>query len=412
MQKVKFEKNFFISNRQKLRELFSGTAPIVITASGVLQRSGDTNFKFEQDSSFWYLTGLDDPGLVLVMDKGKEYLIVPDRTKSQELFDGVVELDYLSKRSGVVNVLSEDSGWKQIGARLKRVKHVATLAAPATYIEAHGLYTNPARSRLIQKIKEVNPNIEFLDLRTHLVRLRCIKQPQELSAIARAIDITIDTIREVTRPSRLSKYHFEYQLEVDITKGFIYRGAEDHAFLPIVASGKHACVIHQMDKNSRMRPNDLVTIDVGAQVSHYAADITRTVSLKHQPSPRQKAVFQAVLEVQDYALGLIKPGIILREYEKQIEEYMGEKLRELGLIKSISNEAVRNFFPHGTSHFLGLDTHDVGDYEQPLQSGMVITCEPGIYIPKEGIAVRIEDDVLITTDGIEVLSRRLPRSLD
>ena len=412
MNKVQFKKEFFISNRQRLRELFSGTAPIVITSSGVLQRSGDSNYQFEQDSNFWYLTGIDDPDLILVMDKGKEYLITPERSKVHDAFDGVISNDYLTKRSGIETIVGETAGMKQLNSRIKKVKHVATLAAPPAYIESIGLYTNPARSRLIDRLKAEKPDLQLLDLRAHLMHMRAIKQPEEMLALRQAINITIDTIKEVTRKNRLPKYRFEYQLEADITAGFRARGASGHSFLPIVASGKDACVIHNTNNNESIKKADLVTIDVGAQVSHYAADITRTISVNRHPTNRQKVVYQAVKDVQDYALTLLKPGTILRDYEKQIEEFMGEKLREIGLIKSITHESVREYFPHGTSHFLGLDVHDVGNYEEPLQPGMVVTCEPGIYIHKEGIGVRIEDDVLITEDGIEILTARLPRSID
>jgi Xaa-Pro aminopeptidase len=130
-----------------------------------------------------------------------------------------------------------------------------------------------------------------------------------------------------------------------------------------------------------------------------------------QASRRQQQIYDAVLDAQAYAFSLIKPGAMPREYEKQMESYIGEKMRELGLIKSIDKESVRKFFPHATSHFLGLDTHDIGDYERPLEPGVVLAVEPGIYVPEEAIGVRIEDNVLVTEDGCEVLSAKLPRML-
>jgi len=151
-------------------------------------------------------------------------------------------------------------------------------------------------------------------------------------------------------------------------------------------------------------------MDVGAEYQHYAADITRTISLS-APSRRQQAVHAAVLDVQAYGFSLLNPGVDLKEYEQSIEQYMGEKLRELGLIKTIDHESVRAYYPHATSHFLGLNVHDVGDYSRPLEVGNVLTVEPGIYIPAEGIGVRIEDDVLVTDTGIEILTDRLPRTL-
>lgn len=411
----RFSSEFFVGNRARLRQLFSGTAPIVITSNGLLQRNGDTSYRFRQDSSFWYLTGIDEPDVVLVIDKAKEYLIVRGRDEVREAFDGKVEADDLVRRSGISMVLDEKTGWKQLGGRLKRSKHVATLAASPVYAEWHGFYSNPARAELIKQIKSYKDDVELLDLREHLTKMRCLKQPVELEAIQRAIDVTIDGLKYVTAKSRLPKYAFEYEMEADLTRQF-RRAGSHHAFDPIIASGARACQLHYLANNGPVAADELVIFDVGADASNYAADISRTVALGNNPdsrgpSRRQQAVFDAVCDVQDYALSLLKPGTVSADYEKEVETYMGEKLRELGLIKTIDHDAVRRYYPHATSHFLGLDTHDVGDYKAPLEPGMVLTCEPGIYIPEEGIGVRIEDDILITASGYEVLSAALPRQL-
>ncbi len=407
-----FGSDFFSGNRERLRQLFTGTAPIVMTAYGAVQKGADEAYPFRQDSSFWYLTGIDEPDVVLVMDKGKEYLIVPARDAVIEKFDGSIDVDELSRRSGIKEVHGQKEGWKQLEQRLKRVQHVATLAANPPYNDYLGVYSNPARRRLIQRIKEANADIELLDLRQHLSRMRMIKQPVELDALQRAIDITIDSLKEIMRPLQLAKYAYEYEVEADLSRGFRRRAAEGHGFAPIVAGGVNACTLHHVRNNSALSSDELMVIDVGASCSHYVADITRTVSLNGKPSRRQQQVHEAVAAAQDYAYSLLKPGILLREYEQQIETFVGEKLRELGLIKSISRDAVREaLFPHATSHFLGLDAHDAGDYDEPLKPNTVITVEPGIYIRDEAIGVRIEDDVLITEDGCTVLSARLPRDL-
>ncbi|HEX9153745.1 MAG TPA: M24 family metallopeptidase, partial [Candidatus Saccharimonadales bacterium] len=188
-------------------------------------------------------------------------------------------------------------------------------------------------------------------------------------------------------------------------------GTMGHAFTPIVASGERSCTMHHIRNEAQLVTGELLLLDVGAQSGYYASDISRTVVLGGAPTRRQQSVYDAVLEAQGYAISLLKPGITLREYEKQTEEFVGEKLRELGLIKSIDHDRVRHFFPHATSHFLGLDTHDAGDYERPLEPGVVLAVEPGIYIPEESLGVRIEDNVVITAEGNEVLSHRLPRVL-
>lgn len=406
----RFSSEFFTGNRERLRQLFSGTAPIVVSAAGLLQRGGDSPYPFVQDANFWYLTGIDEPDIILVLDKDKEYLIVLSRETRRAVFDGAVDHGDLTDRSGVKAVLDEKEGWKQLGNRLKRAKHVATLAAPPPYVEQYGLYTNPARATVIQKLKDRNESIELLDLSSHLAHMRMIKQPAELGAIQEAIDTTIDALKAVTKPAKLNSYMYEYELEAELTKGFRKRGATGHAFEPIVAAGLRACTVHNFANNGEFASGELVVCDVGAEIEHYAADITRTFARTH-PSKRQQTVYGAVLEVQDYAKSLLKPGVFIKEYEQQVEQFMGEKLRELGLIKTVEHDNVRAFYPHATSHFLGLNVHDAGDYTQPLAPGMVLTVEPGIYIPAEAIGIRIEDDVLVTEDGIVNLSDRLPRTL-
>lgn len=398
-----FSSDFFSANRERLRQLFTGTAPIVITANGQLQRGSDEGYQFHQDSNFWYLTGCNDPDVILVMDKTKEYLIIPGRSSVREAFDGVLDVPKLSQISGIQTVYDEKEGWRQLEARLKKVQNVATLAAAPAYVGAWGLYTNPARAQLVRRLKEAQPALELLDLRVHLARMRAVKQPQEILALRNAIEITNKTLKEVTKPSALAKYAYEYEIEADISRGFRRQGARGHAFTPIVAGGQHACTMHHTNNDGALTKGDFVVIDVGAEWNHYSADITRTVCLG-EPTRRQETVYNAVDVVQKFAFSLIKPGLNFREYEMQIAEFMGEKLRELGLIKTISDENVRKYFPHATSHFLGLDTHDAGDYERPLEAGAVITVEPGIYISEEGIGVRIEDDVLVTSAGIEILS--------
>lgn len=402
-----FSADFFGGNRQRLKSLFIGTAPIVITANGLLQRNGDNTFAFRQDSSFWYLTGINEPDIILVMDKEKEYLVLPSRSTSREAFDGVIDSAKLAKTSGIDNILDEKTGWKQINSRLSRAKHVATLAAAPTYVEAHGVYVNPARRRLIKRLKEANPTVEPLDLRKHLSRMRMTKQPEELAAIRAAIDITISGFKQAKK--YLPKAQHEYELEAVITNKFRSSGVH-HAYPPIVAAGANACTLHYVDNNANIGKSRLILMDVGAEISNYAADISRTYAAA-EPNKRVQQVWQAVIDIQEFAKELLGPGTVLAEYEKKVEAFMGEKLRELGLVKTIEHDTVRRYYPHATSHFLGLDVHDTADYERPLEPGMVLTIEPGIYISEEEIGIRIEDDILITESGLEVLSKKLPRDL-
>lgn len=405
-----FTSEFFGGNRQRLRDLFTGTAPIVITANGQLQKRADEAYPFVQDANFWYLTGIDEPDLVLVMDKDKEYLIVPERDANRVAFDGAIEDEAWAQRSGIGSIMIGETGWEQLNKRLSKVKHVATIAALPPYIQGYDMYTNPARATLVQRLKDANPGLELLDLSPHLTKLRVIKQPVELKAIQASIDVTIAGIKEATTITKRVKYATEYEVEAELTRAFRRRGAK-HGFEPIIAGGENACTIHPF-MGSPLSSDELLLLDVGAEVDHYSADISRTFSLQ-EPSRRQRQVFEAVLAAQEHAISLLKPGVNLHDYEQEMEHYIGEKLRELGLIRTIERASVREFFPHATSHYLGLNVHDIGDRGETgvLEPGAVLTVEPGIYIRAEKLGVRIEDDILITAAGTKVLSNKLPRTL-
>lgn len=401
-----FEADFFVGNRRRLQKLFTGTAPIVITGNGTLQRNADTSYPFRQDSSFWYLTGLDVPEAILVIDKEREYLIVPDRSPVDEVFGQAHDFASWSKRSGIKKIYEQKEGLRRLKNKVRKVKHVATLSASAAYNPDYALYANPARARLIEQLKGFNPEVELLDLREHLANLRVVKQPQELAAIEKAIAITSATLHSVSK--KLGSYDSENEIEADITRGFRRGGALGHGFPPIVAAGKNTCHLHQERNNSSLDQAHHLYLDVGAEVENYTADITRTYFLT-KPTKRERAILDAVKEVAEYARSNLKPGISIRDNEKLIEQFMGEKLRELGLIKSITKESVRKYYTHACSHYLGLDAHDSGDYDMPLKPGVVLTVEPGIYIPEEGFGVRYEDDVVVTARGIRNLSKGLPQ---
>lgn len=404
-----FTPDFFTRNRDTLRATLASHAPIVITGNGVMQRSGDEPSAFHQDSNFWYLTGLNGPDLTLVMTLQETYIIVPTRSSVREAFDGAHDVEAYSARSGIMAFMNEVDGWKRLKDDLKAAGTVATLGTPPPFMKQYGVYTLPYRRRLLTKLRRLQPNITVQDVRETLANLRCIKQAEELAALQSAIDITAATLQDIATTHLATAGH-EYELEAALSYGFRMRGAEGHGFAPIVGAGKHSTTLHHIENNGAIQEKDMIVLDVGASVEHYGADISRTVS--KQPLTGQKAaVFRAVAAAQDYALSLLKPGVQLREYEMSVEAFVGEQLMNLGVIREASRENIRNYFPHATSHFLGLDTHDVGDYRKPLEPGMVITCEPGIYLPDEQIGVRLEDDILITETGYQVLSSACPREL-
>lgn len=408
--KSKFTSKFFEGNRRRLRELADVSAPIVIVANGLVQRGADSAYTFSQEANFWYLTGIDESDLVLVIDEGEEYLIVLERSAYQDAFDGSIDNSHLKAVSGIKKVYSAEEGFAKLEARIKKTKKIATTIVPLEYIDHLGIYTNPSRSRVINKLLENTRETRIIDLTQHLFRMRMIKQAPEIAAIQSAIDITIDSIKDAVKTKKRAGYKFDHELEAEVSFGFRVRGAAGDAFPPIVAGGKRACVLHNLANGSPLKRNELVVIDVGAEVEHYAADITRTISLG-KPTKRQIEVHAAVLDIQQFAFGILKPGTTRKQYEHEVEKYMGAKLCDLGLLNKPTHKKIRHYYPHSTSHFLGLNVHDAGDYESPFETGTVMTVEPGIYIPEEGIGIRIEDDVLITKNGIKILSEKLPRDL-
>ena len=402
-----FPSGFFNGNRTKLQQILDSDL-IVIAANGLLQRSADTTFSFRQDSNFWYLTGIEEPDYLLVINSGSTFLIAPKRPDHRDLWDGVVDKGAIKARSGIKQIEEHHQGWIRLDLLLKKYKKVHTIAPAEAYIDSFGFYANPARGALLHSLSK-HRKLEIVDNRKPLARMRQIKQPEELAALQTAIGITTSTLLAVRK--KLPKYKFESELSADITHMFLKKGAGGHAYQPIVACGPNAATIHYIDNDKPVGSGELLLLDVGAEVCNYSADITRTYAVS-PPTRRQRAVHAAVERVYEKAVGLIRPGLNMRKYEAGVDKIMAKELKKLGLLDDLNDKKkLKRYYPHLTSHFLGLDTHDAADYDQPLSAGMVLTVEPGIYIPEEGIGVRIEDDVLFTKNGVFNLSASLPRSL-
>jgi Xaa-Pro aminopeptidase len=407
---VHFDPEFFTRNRARLRGLFPDKSLIILTANGILQRSADNPFAFHQDPSFWYFAGTTEPDLILVMDHDEDYLILPGRSDFHDLFDGALDRDGLKQSTGIGTLYDEEEGWKKLAKPLKKLGKAHTVTAPPQYLEPYGFYPNPARARLETRLREVSPKVEFTDIREQIANLRIIKQAVEIDAIQEAVDVTVEGIKYVTESWRGVSYEYEYEIEADLSREFRRTGAGGHAFSPIIAGGLRACTIHNQSNQAKLDHEELVLLDVGAAVGMYNADISRTISLG-KPTKRQKAVHDAVVDAQEYGISLLKPGVSFKDCELEVRKFMGKKLKELKLINSAEDEEeIRKYYPHAP-HYLGLDVHDAGDYKRPLEAGMVLTVEPGIYIPEESLGVRIEDDILITKDGCSILSEKLPKRL-
>ena len=240
-----------------------------------------------------------------------------------------------------------------------------------------------------------------------MAELRAIKSPEEIAAIRRAVALTVQAFTSVR--TQLGEYRHEYEIEADMTRDFRRLDAR-HAYEPIIASGDHAVTLHYIQNSGKLAKTQPVLIDVGARIDGYAADITRTYCLK--PTKRQQAVHRAVEIAHQRIIALLGPDKLVTEYLAEVDDAMKDALSELGLLEDRSdNETYRRYFPHAISHGLGIDVHDSLGAPRYFRPGMVLTVEPGIYIPEEGIGVRIEDDILITEMGHENLSRKLPTGL-
>ena len=395
-----FNQDFFIKNRQKLKLKLKGKLPVVLSSNGQVQRNGDVTFKFRQDSNFWYYTGIEYPDIFLVIDE-EDYLIIPEIDDKRSVFDGSLSLEELRNISGIKKIVSEEEGFEKL---FNASKIGTTVSSAKSYISSHGLYINPAKVRLKNRL--IKSGVETFDVSKMIIEQRMIKSDLEIQAIKKAVEITSETFKLIA--DNIKSYENEKDVEKVIDINFINKGV-DTAYPSIVASGLNACTLHYIKNNKEIDSTKTLLVDAGAEFNNYASDITRTFFDKSQKRVAQ--VFKAVERVQDYAFDRLKPGKTIKEFESEIEEYMGDELKELGLIKDASRENIRKYYPHATSHHLGLDTHDAADYEAILKPGMVMTVEPGIYIPEESIGVRIEDDVLLTGNSLEVLSAGLSRKL-
>lgn len=399
-----FKPEFFSNNRLNLRRAFDRNTLFVFMASGLVQRNGTTTYPFRQDSNFWYLSGLDEPDVILVMDGAGEYLILPERSEIFEKFNGKIDSKRLTHVSGLSDIRSYHEGIKGLKDELLKKKKVVTFTPPEDYMSAAGIYVHPSRRRLTNILSEIYPQVQLVDVRRQLSKQRMIKQPVEIEAIERSVLVSIAAFEKIKQ--NIGTYKTEKDISDAISIEFIKSGAIGHAYESVVASGKNACILHYLPQNQPLRENDLVLIDAGAELTHYASDLTRTYALT-APTTRQTEVFETVMQIRGHALESLKVGIAFKDYELSVKNYAQQAIMKLKL----KNPDSTVYYPHSTSHFLGLDVHDVGDYGAVIHANMVLTVEPGIYIEEEGIGIRVEDNILITEGGYRNLSEQLPREL-
>lgn len=394
----------FAARRKKLATEVG--EPIVLTAHQALQAKSDMAHPFVQEPTFLYYTGINEPDWKLIFDGETWHLEQPSVSASKELFDGSLPRKEAITASGVQSIVSQDQATDLLKGISNRFAKVSTLGVDPMK-KYYEFSVNPAQETLNKRLHQLFP--EVADCRNVIRRQRAIKSEIELASQRQAIDLTVQTFQGVK--NNLQEFLYEYEIEAVFNAAFRATGAGGHAYDPIVASGIRACTLHYHANQAALPKNGLVLIDIGAQVDGYAADITRTYAIG-EPSDREKQVHKAVEEAHTAIIACIKPGLAFIKYQETVDLLMKGALQKVGLLSSLDDEATyQKYFPHAISHGLGIDVHEsLGGFKE-FQEGMVFTVEPGIYIPEEGIGVRIEDNILITKVGTENLSANLPTSL-
>lgn len=395
-----------MNNREQLMTQMCDSSMAICFAGKAPKKSADENYPFTPNRHFYYLTGIDEQEVILVLikDTKESYLFIkePDAVMAKWVGETISKEDAKSQ-SGIktIKYLSEFTSF--LNQQIQAMHYLYLDLERDTFDE--GLSSS---ERFANQCKEKYPYVGIKNLYPIVSKMRMIKAPEEIAKLQRAIDITKEGIASLMENARAGIY--EYQLEACFDFVLKSNGVKDHAFRTIAASGKNATVLHYDANNSLIAKDSLILFDLGAQYDYYNADITRTFPVSGKFTKRQKQIYEIVLEGQRRVIEAVKPGIRLRDLNTLLRAYYVEALSEIGLVKN--DEELSRYYYHSVSHLLGLDTHDVGEHNPVLMPGMVITVEPGLYIEEEGIGIRIEDDVVVTEDGCDVLSKDIIKSVE
>jgi Xaa-Pro aminopeptidase len=421
----------FQARRQKLAEQLPAESVALIPAAKELLRNGDAHYRFRQDSDFYYLTGFDEPDALLVITAGKECKsILFNRPRNP------MEEQWTGKRLGQEGALKE-LGMDAAFPLVSIIDELPKLLSGKTVVY-YALGRNPLlEEQVIQGINSlkalsrrgVKAPEALGDLEPILGEMRLFKSEAEIDLMRQAARISVDAHKRAMQLCKNLEY--EYQLEAELVYEFSRHGCRSVAYDPIVGGGENACVLHYTANDQPLRRGDLVLIDAGGEYGNYAADITRTFPVNGTFSPEQKSIYELVLKAQKAGIAAVKPGIAWNSVQQIMVKILTAGLCELGILKGtiddlVAKEAYKPFYMHNSGHWLGLDVHDSGSYKinnewRPLEPGMVLTVEPGLYISSGlsgvdkrwwGIGVRIEDDVLVTKTANEVLTAALPVDVD
>ncbi|GDX51850.1 Xaa-Pro aminopeptidase [Bacteroidota bacterium] len=386
----------------------------VFHSNDQMPRSGDQTFYFRQNADLYWLTGIDQEDTMLILypdsprPEYKEVLLMRKTNEVIAVWEGhKYTIEEAKQASGVKTIL-----WNE---EFDTILNLLMVYAENVYINLNendrAVIKVPYRDlRFANELRSRFPLHNYERAGRIMSELRSIKSEGEIKLIREACAITEKAFHRVMKAMKPGVMEFE--IEAEIISEFIRNRSSDHAYYPIIASGASACVLHYVENNKECKDGDLVLMDFGCEYANYASDLTRTIPVNGKFTPRQKEMYSAVLRVMKQAKNMLRPGTLLNDYNAEVGKIMEGELIKLGLlnadeVKKQNPDAplYKKYFMHGTSHFMGLDVHDIGNRFAPMKAGMVFTCEPGIYVPEESIGIRIENDILITDkDPIDLMS--------
>jgi Xaa-Pro aminopeptidase len=408
----------FVKNRQKFMKRMKPGAIAVFNSNDIYPISADSTMPFEQHRDIFYLSGVDQEESILLLfpssikEKHREVLFVRETNEHIAIWEG----EKLTKKKA-----TEVSGIEMVYwlSEFDKVFFDLMTEADTVYFNTNEHYrqsseTQTREARFIEKCKKDFPAHQYAKSNPILQEIRGIKEPEEIELMQKACDITEKGFRRVM--TYLKPGVMEYELEAEYLHEFIRNRSKGFAYTPIIASGNNANVLHYIENNQACNSGDLVLMDVGAEYANYSSDMTRTIPVDGRFTKRQKEVYEAVLRVKNDATKLLVPGTLWEEYHKEVGKLMTSELLGLGLLDKADVQkedpswpAYKKYFMHGTSHHIGLDTHDYGALKTPMKANMVFTVEPGIYIPDEKMGIRLEDDVVVQESGAPVnLMKNIP----
>ena len=405
MRYLPINNKLFIENRKRFIEQLPEDSAAIFYSNDQQPRNGDQYFPYRQQSDFFYLTGIDQEKSILLIvpdcknAKYKEALFLLKTNEQIAIWEGhKYTKEEAKKNSGIENIywLDEfDIAIKEIMSTTNNIflnRNEYAKFFPDVEERNH---------RLGEELKTKFPLHNYHRSAPLLTKLRLIKSDEEIKLLRKACDITKLAFKRVLGNIKPGNYEFEVQANIE--HEFTINRANGHGYAPIIASGSNACVLHYIENDKECKDGDLVLFDFGAEYANYSADMSRTIPVNGKFTPRQKECYNAVLNVFKQAKQLYVPGNTINKINDEINKMMETEMIKLGLFteedvqkQDKDNPLFKKYFMHGTAHFLGLDVHDVGGKDEELKAGMVLTCEPGIYIPEENIGIRIENDILIT----------------